>query len=419
MRKESDRLLGRKSMLLGALASGVAAVSVAQAPAASARTVRRGARTVRPVAATPPDTALTWAPATIYALGQQVVSPNNDIVSANVAHTSSAAYASDLALWTLSSTYALAGGASGAGLAIVSPNSDGTYTKPAGTPMYLAFQAAARLPADWSYCLSTASTLDTASMGTCKALGTPAEALETEWSGITPVTWDDGTLVCAAPASAAKYRSEAIFTSDRTDAANTYTNFRFTEGQRVRIAFDVMTQGLDAQDASAWNLIFQSLGPAGNGAWGMTPLSINIEHGNWVIQGGLNSPTRSELLPRTIHEDGRWTRFELDILLGRANVGYVSVWKDAEQLAYQWKPTSGTFYAGTGNSALDLQWIYFKNGLYGQPTTSPLAVTALFRNRRFSVTAAGGASTTTWRGPQTHGPGLNVYRRNPVSDMPY
>ena len=47
-----------------------------------------------------------WAPSTAYALGQQVISPTNEIVSAKVAHTSSAAYATDKVKWTLSSTYA-------------------------------------------------------------------------------------------------------------------------------------------------------------------------------------------------------------------------------------------------------------------------------------------------------------------------
>jgi hypothetical protein len=46
-----------------------------------------------------------WAPATAYTIGQQVVSPNNDVVSANVGHTSSAAYATDVAKWAVSSTY--------------------------------------------------------------------------------------------------------------------------------------------------------------------------------------------------------------------------------------------------------------------------------------------------------------------------
>jgi len=40
-----------------------------------------------------------WAPTTAYTLGQQIVSPNNDIVTANVAHTSAAAYATDVVKW--------------------------------------------------------------------------------------------------------------------------------------------------------------------------------------------------------------------------------------------------------------------------------------------------------------------------------
>jgi hypothetical protein len=46
-----------------------------------------------------------WAPSMAYQPGQQVVSPNNDVVSARVAHTSSAVYATDTVKWTPSSTY--------------------------------------------------------------------------------------------------------------------------------------------------------------------------------------------------------------------------------------------------------------------------------------------------------------------------
>jgi hypothetical protein len=59
----------------------------------------------KPTAADVAKMVPRWAPATVYVLGQQVVSPGNDVVSANVAHTSSAAYATDLAKWNPSSTY--------------------------------------------------------------------------------------------------------------------------------------------------------------------------------------------------------------------------------------------------------------------------------------------------------------------------
>jgi len=49
------------------------------------------------------DARMKWAPATAYTLGQQILSPNNDVVSAIAAHTSGATYAA--ANWTLSSTY--------------------------------------------------------------------------------------------------------------------------------------------------------------------------------------------------------------------------------------------------------------------------------------------------------------------------
>lgn len=93
-------LLGRKSVLMGMLASGFVVNGAASAAAAG---------TVKPIAATQPPYAPKWTPATPYPLGQQVLSPNNDVVSAKIAHTSSAAYATDAAKWALSPTYALKG----------------------------------------------------------------------------------------------------------------------------------------------------------------------------------------------------------------------------------------------------------------------------------------------------------------------
>jgi hypothetical protein len=93
-RAERTSMLGRKSVLLGMLTSGLVVANAVRPSAA--------------VAATPTYVA-RWAPATAYLLGQQVVSPNNDVVSANVAHTSSGAFVTDTAKWKLSVAYAGAG----------------------------------------------------------------------------------------------------------------------------------------------------------------------------------------------------------------------------------------------------------------------------------------------------------------------
>jgi len=52
------------------------------------------------------DARMKWAPTTAYTLNQQVISPNGDVVKANVGHTSAAAYATDVAKWVLSTTFA-------------------------------------------------------------------------------------------------------------------------------------------------------------------------------------------------------------------------------------------------------------------------------------------------------------------------
>jgi hypothetical protein len=92
-------LLGRKSVLLGMLTSGFVIANAAHSPAATAAgTVKPGA-----IAATTPTYLTKWASFQAYVRGQQVVSPNNDVVSANVAHTSGSTF--NAANWSVSSTY--------------------------------------------------------------------------------------------------------------------------------------------------------------------------------------------------------------------------------------------------------------------------------------------------------------------------
>jgi hypothetical protein len=96
-RTEHPPLLGRKSVLMGLLTSGFVVANVARPSAASAGTIK-------PVAATQNAYVVRWTPSTAYSAGQQVVSPTCYVVAANVAHTSSAAYATDTAKWSLGST---------------------------------------------------------------------------------------------------------------------------------------------------------------------------------------------------------------------------------------------------------------------------------------------------------------------------
>lgn len=96
---EDPSMLGRKSVLMGMLTSGFVIANAAQPSDAIA------GGTIKPIAATQPISVPRWTKSTTYVLGQQVISPNNDVVSAKVAHTSSATYASDTPKWALSSTY--------------------------------------------------------------------------------------------------------------------------------------------------------------------------------------------------------------------------------------------------------------------------------------------------------------------------
>jgi hypothetical protein len=88
---EVSTLLGRKSVLMWMAATmGIVVANTGQPSAAASATV---------------SSVSTWAPSTAYALGQQIINPNNDVVAAKAAHTSSAVYATDMELWTLSNTF--------------------------------------------------------------------------------------------------------------------------------------------------------------------------------------------------------------------------------------------------------------------------------------------------------------------------
>lgn len=94
-------LLPRKSVLMGMAAS----MGLVFANPAKLSPVAAGSVKPLPIAATQPAYAPIWTPNTAYALGQQVISANNDVVSAKSAHRSSAAYSTDTVKWALSSTF--------------------------------------------------------------------------------------------------------------------------------------------------------------------------------------------------------------------------------------------------------------------------------------------------------------------------
>jgi hypothetical protein len=95
----ASSLLGRKSVLMGILTSGLVVANVGRPSSASAATIKS-------LTTAQPAYVSKWTPATSYAVGTQVVNPYNDVVATKVAHTSSAAYAADVAKWTGSFTFA-------------------------------------------------------------------------------------------------------------------------------------------------------------------------------------------------------------------------------------------------------------------------------------------------------------------------
>jgi hypothetical protein len=94
---EIHPLMGRKSVLMG-MAGSMGLVLATRPSSATA------AGTTKPSAIAATQTYVPkWTPDTAYVTGQQVVSPNNDVVSTSVAHTSGSTF--NAANWSLSTTY--------------------------------------------------------------------------------------------------------------------------------------------------------------------------------------------------------------------------------------------------------------------------------------------------------------------------
>lgn len=199
-------LLGRKAALLGLLTSGFVVANAAQLSTATAGTVK-------PIAASLPAYAYVsrWTPSTAYALGQQIISPYNDVVAAKVAHTSSAAYVTDQLKWTLSSTYARGGsqpfgqggaatvGSSGAWMApftlIVTRVVLSCIGAPVGSPLVVAFKhdsatfATCTIPAGTKTTVSAVATEPVANLGALWVTATSVGSITAATDIVAQIDW--------------------------------------------------------------------------------------------------------------------------------------------------------------------------------------------------------------------------------------
>jgi hypothetical protein len=99
---------------------------------------------------------------------------------------------------------------------------------------------------------------------------------------------------------------------------------------------------------------------------GAPPLSLNVEDGQYQVEGGAGHPDGPKpfALPIGAASTDRWVdwvlhvRFSTDPL-----VGFVEVWRDGELVLPRFAPESGTLYPGTGDRAGS----YVKTGPYRNP----------------------------------------------------
>ncbi|MGH4008080.1 MAG: polysaccharide lyase, partial [Pseudonocardiaceae bacterium] len=80
---------------------------------------------------------------------------------------------------------------------------------------------------------------------------------------------------------------------------------------------------------------------------GSPPLSLNVEHGKFSIQGGYGHPAgpRHFLRPVGPAPTGQWSDWVLHVKFSPdPSVGFVEVWRDGELVLPRFAPASGTMY---------------------------------------------------------------------------
>ena len=99
---------------------------------------------------------------------------------------------------------------------------------------------------------------------------------------------------------------------------------------------------------------------------GSPPLSLNVEQGQYKIEGGYGYPggSRQFTKPVGVAGTGIWTDWVLHVKFSsNPAVGFVEAWQDGTQVLSRFAPAGGTLYPGTGDRAGS----YVKTGPYRDP----------------------------------------------------
>ncbi len=103
------------------------------------------------------------------------------------------------------------------------------------------------------------------------------------------------------------------------------------------------------------------------------PLSLNVENGQFSIQGGYGHPSgpRHFLKPVGPATTGQWLDWVLHVKFSPdPSVGFVEVWRDGELVLPRFAPASGTIYAGPGDQAgSTLKIGYYRHSANATPGT--------------------------------------------------
>ncbi len=100
---------------------------------------------------------------------------------------------------------------------------------------------------------------------------------------------------------------------------------------------------------------------------GPPPLSLNVEDGQYRLEGGDGDPAGSRPFVRVLGPvtTGVWADWVLHVRFSSTpGIGFVEVWRDGKVVLPRFAPDTGTLYPGTGDRAGS----YVKTGPYRDPT---------------------------------------------------
>lgn len=207
-----------------------------------------------------------------------------------------------------------------------------------------------------------------------------------------PVLLDGGLQVVMEPLETdSSRRSEAYWGGDDD------VPFRFVEGDKIISDFYITPRlGESAEDPVHWAVVWQLIGPMGEGpSWPAPPLTLTVSNGTWKVGGGDGYPGGSRETfqpPFPAYREGEKVHWRLEVTISSdTRLGSVTAYYNGVPIVEDWHPPAGTRYP-------EQWWLQAKSGLYTGAGNAGMSLeprSILIEDARTVVVPGGGSPQDT------------------------